>query len=96
VTKGIVAASHVHSVWSYDGQWKLDEIVREFSGRGYQVLMMTEHDRGFTESRWADYREACRELSSEKQTYSHDASLAVTRDLNNVSVSIGLALETTG
>jgi hypothetical protein len=56
----------VHSDWSYDGQWKLDDIVREFSGRGYQVLMMTEHDRGFTESRWTDYRAACGELSSEK------------------------------
>jgi hypothetical protein len=62
---GIVAVSHVHSLWSYDGQWTLDRIVQEFSGRGYQVLLMTEHDRGFTQARWAEYRAACRELSSE-------------------------------
>ena len=63
---GIFAVSHVHSVWSYDGKWKLDELVREFSGRGYQVLLMTEHDRGFTQSRWTEYIGACREVSSEK------------------------------
>jgi hypothetical protein len=62
----IFAASHMHSLWSYDGHWKLEEIVREFSARGYQVLLMTEHDRGFTQSRWMEYREVCRELSSEK------------------------------
>jgi hypothetical protein len=63
---GIPAVSHVHSEWSYDAKWKLDELVREFCGRGYQVMLMTEHDRGFTQSRWMDYRAACREASSEK------------------------------
>jgi hypothetical protein len=63
---GIPAVSHVHSEWSYDGTWKLDELAREFSRRGYQVMLMTEHDRGFTQSRWMDYRRACRELSSDK------------------------------
>ena len=62
----IPAVSHVHSEWSYDGSWKLDELVHEFSGRGYQVMLTTEHDRGFTESRWADYRAACRQASTEK------------------------------
>lgn len=62
----IRAASHIHSEWSYDCSWKLDELVREFSGRGYQVMLMTEHDRGFTQSAWNGYREACRECSSEK------------------------------
>jgi hypothetical protein len=62
---GILAASHVHSVWSYDGKWTLDELAPQFSERGYQALLMTEHDRGFTPSRWAEYRAACREVSSE-------------------------------
>lgn len=62
----IPAVSHVHSEWSYDGSWKLDELVREFSGRGYQVMLTTEHDRGFTESKWTDYRAACRQASTEK------------------------------
>jgi len=60
----IPAVSHVHSEWSYDGSWKLDELVREFSGRGYRVILMTEHDRGFTQSRWMDYRAACRAAST--------------------------------
>lgn len=62
----IRAVSHVHSEWSYDGSWTLDQLVREFSGRGYHVMLTTEHDRGFSESRWADYRAACREASTEE------------------------------
>ena len=62
----IVAASHVHSVWSYDGKWTLDQLAPEFSRRGYHVVLMTEHDRGFTQSKWIEYRAACREVSSDK------------------------------
>jgi len=65
VTIRIPALSHVHSEWSYDGSWKLDDLVREFSGRGYRVMLTTEHDRGFTQSRWTDYRAACHQASTE-------------------------------
>jgi hypothetical protein len=60
----VLAACHVHSVWSYDGSWSLEELGAKFSRRGVRILMMTEHDRGFTVSRFAEYREACAKASS--------------------------------
>lgn len=62
--QSISAICHVHSEWSYDGKWTLAELAREFKRRGYRALMMTEHDRGFTNEKWSDYREACRAGSS--------------------------------
>src|SRR5690242_19858994 len=60
----IKAACHIHSDWSYDGKWPLGELAKEFARRGYRVLMMTEHDRGFSETRWFEYRKACAQASS--------------------------------
>jgi hypothetical protein len=60
------AASHVHSEWSYDGKWQLSELGASFAKRGYRVVLMTEHDRGFDESRRLEHRLACQEASSEK------------------------------
>lgn len=60
---GIRAALHVHSDWSYDGQWPLDRIAAFFERRGAQAVMMTEHDRGFTQERFDAYRAACNEAS---------------------------------
>lgn len=62
----VFAACHVHSKWSYDGSWSLDALSARFSRRGYRLLMMTEHDRGFTADRLDDYREACSQASSNK------------------------------
>jgi|SRR5579863_5180361 len=62
----IRAACHVHSEWSYDGSWTLEELAEEFSGRGYQALMVTEHDRGFHEARRREHREACRRASNDR------------------------------
>jgi hypothetical protein len=62
----VLAVSHVHSEWSYDGSWSLDALRAEFSRRGYRVLMMTEHDRGFTAARLTEYREACSQASSHR------------------------------
>jgi len=59
-----LAACHVHSKWSYDGSWSLEALSTKFSRRGCRVLMMTEHDRGFTASRLDQYREACAQASS--------------------------------
>ena len=61
-----LAACHVHSKWSYDGSWSLDELSAEFGRRGYRVLMMTEHDRGFTSVRLEQYREACSQASTKE------------------------------
>lgn len=61
----INAACHVHSDWSYDGKWPLDKLAAAFKQRGYRVVMMTEHDRGFTEARRLEHREACAQASSD-------------------------------
>lgn len=56
-------AAHVHSNWSDDGSWSLPDIARAFSRRGYDAVMLSEHDRGFTEARWQQYRRACHAIS---------------------------------
>jgi len=61
----VLATCHVHSKWSYDGSWSLEALSAKFSRRGCRVLMMTEHDRGFTAVRLEQYREACAQLSSD-------------------------------
>jgi hypothetical protein len=62
----VLAACHVHSKWSYDGSWSLEDLRTKFRRRGCRVLMMTEHDRGFTAGRLVEYREACAQASSGK------------------------------
>ena len=62
----IKTASHIHSEWSYDGQWPLTKIAAEFERRGYHVLLTTEHDRGFSQARLLEYREACAKASTER------------------------------
>jgi hypothetical protein len=44
----------------------LEKLAEGFSKRGYQVLLMTEHDRGFDETRRLQHREACRKASTEQ------------------------------
>lgn len=53
------AVAHVHSDWSYDGRWTLETLARAFGRRGYGAVLLTEHDAGFDEGRWRDYRAAC-------------------------------------
>jgi hypothetical protein len=60
----VLAACHVHSKWSYDGSWSLEALSARFGSRGYRLLMMTEHDRGFTAARLDQYRKACSQASS--------------------------------
>lgn len=56
-------ASHIHSNWSYDGKWTLEQLAALFAKLGYQALLLTEHDRGFTPARYEAYRRACQEAS---------------------------------
>jgi hypothetical protein len=60
----VLGVSHVHSDWSYDGSWTLEDLSAKFRGQGCRVLMMTEHDRGFSASRLEEYRGACSKASS--------------------------------
>jgi hypothetical protein len=62
----IKAASHIHSEWSYDGKWSLPTLAAEFGRRRYHVLLTTEHDRGFSQARMLEYREACAKASTER------------------------------
>jgi hypothetical protein len=62
----ILATSHVHSQWSYDGSWTLESLAASFSRRGSRVLLMTEHDRGFSTRRLEEFRAACAAASSQK------------------------------
>ena len=62
----VIAACHVHSTWSYDGSWTLEALSAKFSRFGCRVLMMTEHDRGFSNDRLAEFRTACAKVSNEK------------------------------
>ena len=55
----VLAVSHVHSSWSYDGKWSIADLATAFTQRGYRIMMTTEHDRGFSESRLAEYRREC-------------------------------------
>jgi predicted metal-dependent phosphoesterase TrpH len=58
-------ACHVHSEWSFDGQWPIERIAETFHARGYRVVMMTEHDQGFDEARRREHVAACRQASNE-------------------------------
>ena len=60
----VPAACHIHSSWSYDGTFSLSDLSVKFSARGCRVLMMTEHDRGFSEAHFQRFREACANASS--------------------------------
>jgi hypothetical protein len=55
----IRAAVHIHSEWSYDGSWALEDLSAELKRRGYDAMLMAEHDRGFDQERWLAYRHAC-------------------------------------
>jgi hypothetical protein len=60
------AACHVHSNWSYDGSWSPADLARAFRRRRYDVVLMAEHDRGFSQDRWSDYQEACLSVSDDR------------------------------
>jgi hypothetical protein len=60
------AAAHVHSEWSYDARWPLAAIADAFADRGYDVVLTAEHDRGFDETRWAEYTSACAAASTDR------------------------------
>jgi predicted metal-dependent phosphoesterase TrpH len=55
----ILAACHVHSNLSYDGSFTLEALSDKFSRAGYRVLLMTEHDRGFSPERLRELRRFC-------------------------------------
>jgi hypothetical protein len=57
-------AAHVHSTWSYDGEWGLEQLARAFAHRGYDAVLMSEHDRTFDDACWERFVAACAEASA--------------------------------
>lgn len=53
------AAVHAHTTWSYDGRLSLDVLARTLRRRGYRAVLTSEHEDGFDEPRWREYRQAC-------------------------------------
>ena len=60
------AAVHVHSRWSYDASWELVALRRAFERRGYAAVLLCEHDRGYDQARFDEYRAACAAASSDR------------------------------
>jgi hypothetical protein len=60
----VLAACHVHSKLSYDGSYTLQALSEKFSRAGYRVLLMTEHDRGFSPERLRQLRQLCEAAST--------------------------------
>jgi hypothetical protein len=60
------AAAHVHSEWSDDGSWSLRDIATTFARLGHDVVLMSEHSRGFSAAKWQEYIDACGEASNER------------------------------
>lgn len=58
--------AHVHSAWSEDAGWPLADIVNVFSRMRVDAILMSEHDRGFTEARWISYQRACAAASTSR------------------------------
>lgn len=61
----VLAACHIHSNWSYDGSYTIEALSDKFSRAGYRVLMMTEHDRGFSPERLCQLRQLCNKATTE-------------------------------
>ena len=60
----VLAACHIHSNWSYDGTYTIEELSDKFRSAGYRVLMMTEHDRGFSPERLCQLRQLCEKVTT--------------------------------
>lgn len=63
-TKTITVGLHCHSLWSYDGSWTLADIAAFFGRRGYDAVMMSEHDTGFDPDRWPEFVAECAAASA--------------------------------
>jgi len=64
VIRSVRAAAHVHSDWSDDGSRSLADIARTFAWLGCDVVLMSEHSRGFTAAKWDEYAAACQQAST--------------------------------
>lgn len=54
---------HCHSVYSYDGFNTLDEVVLWGKDNGFKFIILTEHSNDFTEEKFSNYFNHCKEIS---------------------------------
>lgn len=57
-------ALHAHSIYSYDGRHSLASISRLFGLAGFDAVLLSEHDRGFTDEKYEAYCRACRRVQA--------------------------------
>jgi len=62
----VKAVTHIHSDWSYDGNWNLSRIANFFGKMGYDLVLTAEHDRTFDDERWEAYKIACCKAGTKK------------------------------
>ena len=67
-TSTVRVVAHVHSEWSDDASWPLSRIAATFGRRGYSVVLMSEHSRGFTSAKWLEYMDACEKAGNGRVT----------------------------
>jgi hypothetical protein len=67
-TSTVRVVAHVHSEWSDDASWPLSRIAATFGRRGYSIVLMSEHSRGFSSAKWLEYKDACEKASSKQVT----------------------------
>lgn len=53
---------HAHSTYSYDGKKDIDEIAAWVQENDYDFIILTEHDYGFSEEKFQDYLNKCRNI----------------------------------
>ena len=57
--------NHIHSTWSYDGKYSLEELRTIFKKYNFDGMFTTEHDKGFSRDKWNNYIDICEKLSDE-------------------------------
>lgn len=60
------AVAHIHSDWSDDGSWTLPDLAVAFRARDVEILLMSEHSRGFTDEMWRRYQLACADATTDE------------------------------
>ncbi len=79
-------AAHVHSEWSDDASWPLSRIAATFGRCGYNVVLMSEHSRGFSAAKWQEYIEACATASGRRVTLVPGIEYGDTDDVVHIPV----------
>ena len=64
--KHIKALFHIHSTYSYDGEWSLEKLKNSAIKHGYNALFICEHNRNFSDKKFKSLIKECDNLSDDK------------------------------